>query len=123
MLLAARLLIAFVRFGRWRGTLGSPTEAQGPPGSDDPAGLRPVLAAHRRALVRLPLRLKCLPRSMALHWMLRRRGIASVLAIGALPRHGRGRGHIDDLHAWVWVNGQVRHGESDQPYVELLRLG
>lgn len=123
MLLTARLLVAAVPFARWRGTLGAPVDGHGTVVEGEPPGLGPVLAAHRRALLRLPLPFKCLPRSMALHWMLRRRGVASTLAIGALPRRGRGRGHIDDLHAWVWVNGVVRHGASDLPYVELLRLG
>ena len=119
-LLTARLLVAVVPFGRWRGSLGRILDAPDPPAGDLLA-LTPLLDAHRRALARWPGEFKCLTRAIALHWMLRRRGIASVLSIGALPR--RGRGTIDDLHAWVSVNGVVRHGDSQEEYAVLARLG
>ena len=121
LLLAARLLVARVPFEKWRGTLGRRLD-----GKEDPRGLEPellklLLAAHKRALARLPLEFKCLPSAMALQWMLRRRGIASVLSIGALPKQGRGS--IDDLHAWISVNGTIRLGERPDGYIVLLRLG
>jgi hypothetical protein len=121
LLLAARSLITFVPFEKWRGLLGQ--RLDGPDGANgsDPALLKPLLDAHKRALARLPFEFDCLPSAMALHWMLRRRGIASVLSIGALPKQGRGS--IDDLHAWVSVNGTIRLGERPQTYITLLRLG
>jgi len=122
-LLTARLLVAAVPFGSWRRSLGRVLVGAGPEAGTDPPALKPLLDAHGRALERLPWEFKCLPRAVALHWMLRRRGIASVLSIGALPRHGRGRGTIDDLHAWVTVNGVVRHGDSEEGYAVLARLG
>jgi len=120
-LLVAWLLVAAVPFGRWRHRFGRILEGPDPVNAADPAILKPLVDAHRRAVARFPGELKCLPRAIALHWMLRRRGIASVLSIGALPLHGRGT--IDDLHAWVTVNGIVHHGDTDENYAVLARLG
>jgi hypothetical protein len=120
-LVLARMLVAAVPFGSWRGSLGRMLDTPDLPAGPDPPGLKPLLDAHRRALFRLPGEFKCLPRAMALHWMLRRRGMDSILSIGALPKSGRGS--IHDLHAWVSVNGAIRHGERPESYVVLLRLG
>jgi hypothetical protein len=49
-----------------------------------------------------PVRAECLHRSLALHWWLRREGLASRLQIGVRKESG-------DLaaHAWVELDGQV----------------
>jgi hypothetical protein len=121
LLLVAKALVALVPFEKWRGTLGRKRDDPDGAGGADPTLLKPLLVAHNRALERLPFEFKCLPSAMALQWMLRRRGIGSTLSIGALPKGGRG--NIDDLHAWVSVNGTIRHGERPETYVTLLRLG
>ena len=57
---------------------------------------------------RTPLRVTCLPRSLALHWMLRRRGIESTLRIGV-----RKRGDHLEAHAWVEQGGQPLLDDAD----------
>lgn len=129
-LLGARGLIAFVPFARWRSWLGDPVQ---PPGDiAAPSGLPPSeptpgqreagrLARHvDRAAARLPLPLKCLPRAMALSWMLRRRNIAHLLVLAARPGHARGG--EDDLHAWVEVNGLIVLGNLPGPWLRLVSL-
>ncbi len=121
MLALARLLIAAVRFGRWKGWLGSLDRAvaSGPGAATG--------EAHRLARVverggfRLPVKTLCLPRAMALHWMLRRRGIASALVFAVLP--GQRRGSLNDLHAWVEQNGEIILGASEDAHSVLARFG
>jgi hypothetical protein len=49
-----------------------------------------------------PYRATCLPRSLTLWWLLRRRGIASDLHIGVRKNAGR-----FEAHAWVELRGRV----------------
>jgi Transglutaminase-like superfamily len=59
---------------------------------------RVVLAAARHS----PMRVSCLERSLALWWLLARRGIATRLRIGA-----RKSGEKFEAHAWVERNGEA----------------
>lgn len=116
-LLVARLLVALLPFGWWRNRLG------GRPG-DGVGDSRLVqrMAAHvERAGWRLAIRTACLPRAMALSWMLRRRRIEHVLAIAVRPQERRGED--DALHAWVCHGGEIMLGELPGPWHVVLRLG
>jgi hypothetical protein len=66
-------------------------------------GLHPALAdltrialAVRRASAHLPLRLDCLPQSLAVAWLLTRRGIEAKLRFGVRMNAG-----ALEAHAWV----------------------
>ncbi|GAC1612428.1 MAG: hypothetical protein NVS3B27_03860 [Novosphingobium sp.] len=125
LLIVARLLVSFVQFGRWRGALGRVVHSAGSIGVN-PADRQPVALDRYlsrvvdRAASRLPFEYRCLPRAMALHWMLTRRGRQTTLVIGVLP--GPRRGQLDDLHAWVELGGEVLIGSSPEPFAVLLRL-
>ena len=125
LLVVSRLLVDFVRFGRWRGLLGRVVPAGPTTRSDDGRDApdqrdRYLSRVVDRAASRLPFACRCLPRAMALHWMLTRRGKRTTLVIGVLP--GPRRGHLDDLHAWVEINDEVLIGASPEPYAILVRL-
>ena len=114
-LVAARLLIARVRFGRWRGWLGAPVAAE--PGDprlrlDANLARRRLARAVVRGAARLPGESRCLAQAMTLQWMLRRRGLGGVIHLGVLP--GQRRGGLDDLHAWVTHANEVLIGASDE---------
>ena len=126
-LVVARLLIARVPFGRWRPWLGTPSvpetaAAFGDPGlrRDDNVAPRRLAQAVLRAAGRLPGETRCLPRAMALQWMLRRREMGGVLHIGVLP--GSARGSLDDLHAWVTRSGEVLIGADERPHHALFAV-
>ena len=113
-LAAARVLIATVPFKFWRGLLGDQIMPEsGLPGEPRPANpsARRLAVAVDRAAARLPGVTKCLPRAMALQWLLHRRGLDATLVIGVKP--GAARGGLDDLHAWVVSEGEVVIGASD----------
>jgi hypothetical protein len=121
MLSWAHMLVAWVPFDRWRGSLG-------PAGSHSNIGPTDALAMARRlaayiewAAVRLPFSTKCLPRAMALSWMLRRNGIGHQLVLAARPAHSRDS--PDSLHAWVEVDGKKIIGDLPGPWIETLRFG
>ena len=122
LLMVARTFVRFVPFGRWRGSLGK----QGgriEPGREIEAVTEDdhyLARVVERAAIRLPFETKCLPRAMALQWMLRRRGRSSTLLIGVLP--GTNRGGLDDLHAWVDRGGETLIGSSTEPYVVLTHF-
>ena len=123
LLIVAQYLVAYVRFARWRRWLGEPcppavTEVE-QPGAIPPCAHRAARAVDRAAL-RLPGDSKCLPRAMALLWMLRRRRLSGQLRLGVLA--GCRRGGIDDLHAWVTFRGTTLIGHSDLPHREILTL-
>lgn len=121
LLCAARLLIALVPFGWWRATLG---RVQGPAqAAPSPVNIRRSarLAAHvERAASRLPFATKCLPRAMALAWLLRGRGLAYVCKLAVRP--AAGRGSTDDLHAWIECGETIVLGELAGPWIVLLAL-
>lgn len=120
-LIVARLLVAQVPFGRWRRWLGTPiTPPTGDPTLrlDDNLAQRRLARAVGRAADRLPGETLCLPRAMALHWMLRRRTMGGVLHIGVLPDNARGT--LDDLHAWVTRSGEILVGADAKPHVVLF---
>ncbi|MBC2664625.1 lasso peptide biosynthesis B2 protein [Novosphingobium flavum] len=122
-LVAARLLVSFVPLARWQSTLGQrvPPDAPMPaPGEEQALRSRRAGRAVERAARLLPLELKCLPRAMALQWMLRRRRIASRLMIGILPAGQRGS--VDDLHAWVISGTDIVIGELPLPHRTVLAL-
>ena len=68
--------------------------------------------AVERAAARLPGDTVCLPRAMALQWMLRRRGHASALVFGVQSE--RREGDIHALHAWVEVGGRTVIGADPE---------
>jgi Transglutaminase-like superfamily len=115
----ARLLVATLWFGRWRGRLGhsagsNPSRAQ--------VCAPEQLAAHVEwAARRLPFSTKCLPRAMALSWMLRARGVDHCVVFAVRPSEQRDTD--DHLHAWVEVGGEPVLGDLPGPWIETLRLG
>ena len=112
----ARLLVGLVPFRLWRGSLGW----TGPAEPENPVAVR--LARHvERAAGRLPFKVLCLPRAMALSWMLRRARIRNAVVVAIRPPHER-EGD-DSLHAWVEVSGTRILGDLPGPWHETLRLG
>lgn len=118
-LLAARLLIGVLPFKWWRHTLGGRVGAAAAPARLSDAER---LAAHVEWAARLlPIRTTCLPRAMALSWMLARRGLSHTLVFAVRPAGSRGSDA--DLHAWVEIGGSKLIGALPGPWVETLRLG
>jgi hypothetical protein len=119
LLLLARVLITLVPLRRWRGTLGR--VAASPSGSPTTIVHRRVARAVLRATSWLPGDYVCLPRAMAVQWMLRRRGQPSALVFGVLPEHATGDLHA--LHAWVEVGHEVIMGaDPTRSYARGLAL-
>lgn len=119
LLLAARLLVASLRLGHWRHWLGPVATAATNGIATDSDRL--LAKAVERATLRLPGQSKCLPRAMALHWMLMRRGRPGQLVIGVLP--GSQRGGLDDLHAWIEAGNEVLIGRLELEFRPLARFG
>lgn len=117
-LILARILVAKLRFGRWRSWLGQVSETQRASGAV--AADRVLARAVDRATQRLPGGAKCLPRAIALHWMLWRRARPSQLVIGVLP--GQHRGELEDLHAWVELGEETLIGQLDRQFLPLVRF-
>ncbi|MFM5932244.1 MAG: lasso peptide biosynthesis B2 protein [Novosphingobium sp.] len=118
-LVAARILIGCIRFARWRHLLGAVSTGRI---TTSPAWIDRYLArVVDRAASHLPFECLCLPRAMALHWMLHRRGRGSELIFAALPDSHRG--NSDDLHAWVERGGEMLIGQTAQPHQTVVRFG
>jgi len=116
LLCKARLTVSIVPFARWRAELGFATGTDGT--ISDAKRLAAVL---ERAAHRLPFETKCLPRSMALSWMLRQAGIGHSVIFGVRPTGCRD--NADALHAWVEVQGVRILGDLPGKWIETLRLG
>jgi hypothetical protein len=115
---AARLIVATIPFKRWQNGLGGPVEAVPQMTVADAASF----AAHVEwAAKRLPFSTKCLPRAMALSWILRSRKIAHCVVFAVRPAELRGSN--DQLHAWVEIGNEKIIGELPGPWIETLRLG
>jgi aryl-alcohol dehydrogenase-like predicted oxidoreductase len=115
MLCWARLLIAWVPLERWRNSLGDAN------GRSPSAAARQLAKQVERAATWLPFETKCLPRAMALSWLLRRRHIRHAFVFAVRPPQLRDS--ADALHAWVELAGQKIIGDLPGPWFETLRLG
>jgi hypothetical protein len=106
------LALRVVSFQRWQATLARlGGAAASPPDRDEGAMIREARAVARmvEAAARHGLyRATCLPRSLILWSLLRRRGIAGDLCIGV--RKDRGR---LEAHAWVELRGAVLNDRDD----------
>ncbi len=125
-LIAAWLIVRLVPFRRWRGLLG-PVLAT--PQPDQPADdLSPELSAQAKgvgwgieAVSRdLPWKATCLMRALAGRQMLRRRGLQSMVALGARSSNAENL----EAHAWLITQGQVLLGASEAVgYKPLVHFG
>ncbi len=106
----ARVLVKWVPFGRWRRTVAMRDAAPMSNGNARAADAQSIARARRLARVvrrvarLMPFEAACLPRAVALQWMLRRRGVASRLVLGA--RRNLENDELQ-LHAWLTSPGGV----------------
>lgn len=113
------MLVRHVRLGRWRASLGFPiVTTNAPPPTGRLAEAQGLARTVERAATRLPGDSKCLPRAMALQWMLRRRAIPSRLVIAVAAKSAS-----DPHHAWTECDGAMLVGACDRDaYRPLLVL-
>jgi hypothetical protein len=112
----ARLLVRFVPFRLWQGTLGPVGEE---PATGEHLSVTPAQVAHARATGTMVARMArrvwfkpvCLPQAMAARWLLARRGTPSRVVFGS-------RRNPDDrallLHAWLMVGDEVVTGARER---------
>ena len=115
----ARLVVAALPFNWWRKRLGG--LESGRVNDDATIEARRWAEYVEWAAKLLPFPTKCLPRAMALSWMLRAKGIGHCTVFAVRPMELRGSD--DQLHAWVDVGGERILGDLPGPWVETLRLG
>jgi len=89
---------------RWCGGAAAKPRSDAVAVAEAVAASRMMNAASRRGLVRG----NCLSQSMALWWLLRRRGIAVQLRLG-----GRKNGARLEAHAWVELAGRAINDSED----------
>ena len=118
-LCAARLLVETIPFNRWRNLLGSTAEGAIPDPAK-PEKAKRLAADVEWAAKKLPFATKCLPRAMALSWLLRRQGLAHAIVIAVRPADPQTRNR---LHAWVEIDGDRILGSLPGPWIELLQIG
>jgi hypothetical protein len=98
-------------FRRWQALVARLTPVVDAGGRDEAAVIREGRATARlveAAARRGPYRASCLPRSLALWWLLRRQGIESDLRIGVRKEAG-----LFEAHAWVELRGLVLNDSGD----------
>lgn len=106
-LLVAALAIAILPFRLLMRTIGLPDgPTSAPPDRDRAANA--VTRAIERAARRLPLRIVCLHKGLATHWMLRRRGVATSVHYGVSPANA-----VLKAHVWVDLGGRTIMGAHD----------
>ena len=103
----ASLAIALLPFRRVAAGASSPLRRRAPADAHTVRRVRSAVNAWAR---RVPWRTVCFQKGLALHWMLRRRGIDSVLLYGA-RRAGEGLA----AHVWVDVGGRTVIGGEEAP--------
>jgi len=106
-LVLASLAIALLPFRRVAAAASAPRRG---PARTDPETVRRARSAVTGWARRVPWRAVCFQKGLALHWMLRRRGIASTLLYGA-RRDGEGLA----AHVWVDVEGETVIGGEVAP--------
>jgi Transglutaminase-like superfamily len=106
-LMLASLAIALLPFRRVAAAASAPIRG---PARKDSEAVRRARSALTGWSRRVPWRAVCFQKGLALHWMLRRRGIPSVLLYGA-RRDGDGLA----AHVWVDVDGETVIGGEEAP--------
>ena len=106
-LLVASLAITILPFRLLTRTMGHPRGAASVEIDRDRLAAE-VTRAIERAARRLPLRIVCLHKALATHWMLRRRGIATHIHYGISPG-----GAALKAHVWVDAAGTIIMGEEE----------
>jgi hypothetical protein len=110
----AILLVRLVPLRLWRDRLGLMR------GRNDPTEVRRWASHVERAAWRWPWPSKCLPRAMALSWLLRRRGLLHTVVLAIRPQALRQS--PDALHAWVETGSERILGDLPGDWFELQRL-
>jgi hypothetical protein len=125
-LVVARFLVRFVPFHLWRPWVGEAVAADSSPCSMQacnsellPGGYTPEAISHahwvascvERAATRLPGLSRCLPKAVALQWLLLRQSIhaSTVIAFKIGDRSGE-----DAYHAWVELDGEMLMGQCER---------
>lgn len=124
LLCAAMCLVRWVPLGRWRASLGVVRRDNPERGlADDPLPSRQAIDAARRierGTSHLPFPVKCLPRAVALQWLLRITGSPSTLVVAM---HATDRTGEHSSHAWVEQGGEILIGDCDRDaYRPLLTI-
>jgi len=117
-LCAAQVVVACRPFAKWKDSLG--LQAKSSTGEDRIDAQR-IARRIERAAARLPFTTKCLPRAVAVSWLLRRRGIRHAVVFAVRPAELRD--DDDALHAWVEVDAVRIIGDLQGPWIETLRVG
>jgi len=111
LLCYAQLLVSVLPYALWSHTLG-PIRESAPVPSHNIADTNPVQMTGWTVEVAaryLPWGPACLPRAMAMKWMLKRRNIQSDLCIGIHPPALKNVGQAN-LHAWLTVGPDTVSG-------------
>lgn len=105
MLIMATLAVGLLPFHMLIRTAGTGTASP----RRDPAHWKAEMAARAVESMsrRMPWRTVCIHEGLALHWMLRRRAIPSVLHFGVDPGNDRLSAHV-----WVSLDGKILIGEA-----------
>ena len=111
------LALRIVDFRRWQGLLAR--TAPNPPRLGDVSEslldrCRRIARIQRSVAGRLPFQTNCLEQASVLWWLLRRRGIAAEMRIGARKEAAR-----FEAHAWVEVGG-VRFSEAGEGHPRFI---
>ena len=114
----AQLLVSWIPVERWRTGLGCAEPSCDPSSVIEARRLAGDVAWAAR---RLPFATKCLPRAMALSWVLNRSKVPNTVVIAVRP--DQLRRSPDVLHAWVEVQGEKILGDLPGPWIEAVRLG
>jgi len=113
----AALVVAFLPF-RWISALVRFPECAIDDVGEQQRAIAAVRWAVRVSSRRVPWRAKCLEQALAVHWMLRRRSVTTVIHYGIAKR-------IDGLGAHAWVSAgsiQVIGFESADEFGEVVQF-
>ena len=114
----ASLAIAFLPFRRLASRLSRARQASPTVSARAAATVAEAVRAVEAVSRRLPWRTVCFQKGLALHWMLRRRGLASILHLGVAQEATKGL----SAHVWVSLENEIlMGGETTADYACLTR--